>query len=369
MRLRELCKSQLKVGSLGFGGPLSAMAFMRQELVVRHRAISDQRYLEGLALVKLMPGPVSTLLAIFLGQEIAGTRGGFLSGLCYVLPAFAMILAVVTVESSLPPGFRESTYFVSAMSAVQAAVLSVIFWTCWKLFREAVERPYAGRPRRALAIGIAALAGGAAWAGSPELLILALASVLGAFALRERTPRGLRVDPVSILWVFLTAGVTVFGTGYMVLPHLQRVLCVERAWLSPDEFLNAVAWGNLTPGPIVIASTYMGYKMLGLRGALAATVGIFAAPFGLMLALGPWVRRFLGRPWVEGVMLGLIPAVAATIAVGTLSLARDLRWDLFLAVVFAMGFAASARRVAVPWIFAGALVLGIGRAWFMMGPG
>ncbi|MBS1985733.1 MAG: chromate transporter [Bdellovibrionales bacterium] len=358
-KLVEIARSQLKVGTFGFGGPLATMSFMRDELVHHKKLVSDARYLEGLGVVKLLPGPVSTLLAIFLGQEIAGIPGGLVSGLCFIFPSFLALLGISVLHDRLPPGIVEAPLFRSIMEGVQIAVLAVVFYTCWKLFSEAAKRPYAGKARPAIATLFGLSAAALAFLHLPELVILLASGVSGALLLSWLASRSsLRVDPLSLFWVFFTAGVTVFGTGYMVLPHLQRVLVEEHAWLSTQDFLDAVAWGNLTPGPVVIASTYMGHRIAGLGGALAATAGIFAAPFVLMLALSPLLKRVLGRPWVEGAMMGLLPAVAATIAVGLLALGRGVKWGPIAFAMLLLCTVLCFRRWSVVKVFGIAALLG-----------
>lgn len=361
--LGEVFRAQLRVGALGFGGPLATMAFMREELVVKRKLVSESRYLEGLAVVKCLPGPVSTLLAVFLGQGIAGWAGGLVSVFAFVFPSFLALLALAVLRDHLPPGALQSGWLGSVMGCLQAAVIVVILATCWKLYSDAAERPYAGAHRPQLVALIALLAGGAAYLGLAEPWILAACAFIGFGVIRASQPRVLPVDLLTLFMVFFTAGCTVFGTGYMILPHLQRILVQEHAWLTAPDFLEAVAWGNLTPGPVVIASTYMGYLMSGWAGACVTTVAIFAGPVLLMLALSPVLKRVLGKPWMEGALLGILPAVAATIAVGSLVLAKSLTWNPVRLTTLALASALTWRKVSVPKIFLAAALLGLAGFW------
>ena len=313
------------------------MAMMREELVVRERLVSEKRYLEGLGVVKLLPGPVSTLLSVFLGQEVSGYLGGLLSALCFILPSFLMILCLVYFQSSLSPDFLETPTVASAMKAVQIAVLAIILGTCWKLFSESYKRKYAEQNRKMLVLACAALALGLSLLNLPELFVLGLSSVAGLGALSwaaKAKAKRLNIDLFSLFMIFFTAGLTVFGTGYMVLPYLERVLVAQNQLLSSKDFLDAVVFGNFTPGPVVIATTYMGYKIAGINGALVSTAGIFGGPILLMLVLGPWVRKVLDRPWVEGLLVGLLPAVAVSIALSVIPFAKSLNPMWAHAVVF-----------------------------------
>lgn len=363
----EVLRAQLRVGALGFGGPLATMAMMREELVVKRKLVSESRYLEGLAVVKCLPGPVSTLLAVFLGQGVAGWVGGLVSVTAFVLPSFLALLGLALLRDHLPPGTLQSGVLGSVMGCLQAAVIVVILATCWKLYRDAAERPYAGAHRPKLVMLIAGLAGGAAYVGLAEPWILLACAAIGFGVIRASEPRVLRVDLLTLFMVFFTAGCTVFGTGYMILPHLQRILVQEHAWLTAPDFLEAVAWGNLTPGPVVIASTYMGYLMSGLPGACVATVAIFAGPVLLMLALSPVLKRVLGKPWMEGALLGILPAVAATIAVGSLVLAKSLTWNPVRWLALAVAVGLTWRKVSVPKIFLAAAVVGLLAFFVTMG--
>lgn len=327
------------------------MAYMRRELVERERLVDDGRYLEGVAVVKLLPGPVSTLLSVFLGNRIAGTVGGLLSVLCYIFPAFLMMLLIAWGRDHIDRALLESAGWKAFMTGLQVAVIAIVLQTCWKLFSEAVRKSYAGIPRPIAAALIALGAAVLAYLHVPEPLVLVGAACVGVAVLARR-PAGLRVDPVTLFFTFLWAGLTVFGTGYMVIPHLQRVLVETHGWISATDFLDGVAWGNLTPGPIVIASTYWGFIMGGWSNAMAATLGIFCGPIVLMMALEPFVRRAFGKPWIEGALLGLIPSVASTIAVGMLSLVKAIAWGPAAAVVFAVGLVGAFRGYAAPVIFA-----------------
>jgi len=373
--LKQIAEAQLRVGSTAFGGPLASMSMMRKELVERRKLVSGDRYLEGLALVKMLPGPVAVLLSVFLGTEIAGILGGILGVLCFVVPSFLMLLAICFFEDTLAGGFFHHPRFLAAMTGVQLVVLGVIFQSCFKLFKESFLKKYFGSTEH-FWVSVFALSGAVAAFYRVSEIVILLSCGAGGLAWYFSKVRvggvGTRsvffVEPVmsafSIFILFFNSGLTVFGTGYMILPVLQRILVEERAWLTAQEFLNAVAYGNLTPGPIVIASTYMGFKMGGFGSALAATVGIFLGPTLLMLFLGPVFRRYLGRPWLEGILLGVLPAVAATIAIGSFDLAKGFfTGDRMIVSLCAVGlsfYLIEWKKVSViKLILAGAVVGGL----------
>lgn len=358
-RLKAIASAQLRVGSLGFGGPLATMAMMREELIRKRGLGDDERYLEALAFVKLLPGPTSSLLAMYLGMEVAGVMGGLLSVICFILPSFLMLLAVALFETSFVKFAGGYLWLADGFHGLQIAVLAVISFTCVKLFREALGRSYFGQPRTFAVILFAALSGFLAYQRIPELQILlamALAGVFYFYFLRSG-PKTLRIHPFSIFWTFFTAGFSVFGTAYMILPHLERVLVTEKAWLTSEHFMNAVTFGNLTPGPVMIASTYMGYQMAGLSGSLLATLGIFLGPIILMIVVKPFSQKIFAQRWIEGAWVGILPAVASTIAVSVYYLGEKFAWGSLSFVIFALTFVLLQKNISVLKIFLGVFIL------------
>ncbi len=328
---------------------------MRDELALRLKLVDEKTYLEALGFVKLLPGPVSSLLAIFLGMEIAGVWGGLISLFCFIFPSFFALLLISFFESPLREFFAPYPALAYGFEALQAAVIFLILYTCYRLFRECWEREYFGE-RRSLAVLLFFLGAiVAAWLQVPELIILLAAASLGSlfYWLHKNSSRSrLSVLPlVSLFGIFFLAGLSVFGTGYMILPHLERVLVTQYGLLSPADFLNAVTLGNLTPGPVVIAATPMGFKIGGLSGALTATVGIFLGPLLLMLCLKPLSKKLLSQKWVEGAWLGLLPAVAATIALSTLVLGLKMEWGYFKIFLGLLCFFLCLRKKSIPKIF------------------
>jgi chromate transporter len=333
----ELLKVQLKVGSLGFGGPLATIALMRQEWVERHKWVSEAQFLRGLAAVKLMPGPIATLLAVYLGMERGSGFKGVVSAIGFVIPSFVLILTIAIAESYLPPRWHEVSSVALPIQGLQVLIFAVITVAAWKLLAEAQKSPVLGRPRRLESLGFALLAVLLMALGVNEFWILAVCAGLGALWLwmsqtwfRDR----LQSDPLSLFLIFFGLGFTVFGTGYALIPALHSALVVDRGWLSEEAFLQAILYGNLTPGPIVIASTYMGYQISGWGGAIAATLGVFGAPVLLMLLLHRHINRLLGGTFGQALLLGLLPAVAVTIAAAAWQLAQGLEWNWTWVLLF-----------------------------------
>ena len=356
----RLCLSSLRVGVLGFGGPLATMSMMRDEIVAREKLVDDSRYLEGLGVVKMLPGPVSVLLIVFLGQEVAGTIGGILASMLYILPSFLLMLGIAVLEDQLAPYVGPvKSELLGALKGLTIVVIGIILQTCWKLFSDAFNRDYKTSMAKMKVAAFVILSGILVLLGLHELLILLTCAVFGYLLWRwGKVESQFNVAPLVILGVFFTAGLTVFGTGYMVLPHLDRVLVGQNHWITPQEFLTSVAYGNLTPGPILIASSYMGFKMNGYLGSVIATFGIFAGPIMLMLMLGPLVRKALKGAWTSGVLMGLLPAVATTIALSLRSFTKGIEWTPVAIALVAVSFVLTVRKVPAWATMLGAAVIG-----------
>ncbi len=344
------------------------ISMMREALCEKHQRLSTDRYFEWLASIKFLPGPISTLMAVCLGAEIAGITGGIVAALSFLFPSFLMVLGIAYFEHQIPEGIIHHPAFVLVMQTLQAAVMGIVAATTLKFLKDARERIYVGQKRPLMVSAFVVLSVVLALAGLHEILILALSALLGILFLQWQkkleSQKSLNLELVTILLTFLTAGLTVFGTGYMVLPYLHRVLVEQNAWLSGDAFLNGVTWGNLTPGPVVIASTYFGYAMSGFWGALAATLGIFLGPILLALTLRPLLRSWNRSPLVEGAMLGLLPTVTGTIGVGVWHLSRGFHWDIVSATWAVLVAALYLKQVSVPKIFLVAVFMGGARHLF-----
>ena len=356
--LRSLVKTMLRVGSLSFGGPVATMAMMGEELSEKRSLVSRRRYLEGLALVKLFPGPVSSLLAIFLGQEIAGTFGGILALICFVLPSFLALLLISSIESVATALTQSATYRL-VLEHLQATVIVIILMACWKLYQDARKELATSGESPWIAPVFAALAAFlflvAKW--NEVWIVLGLGALGMLWKSWHARARRLQVEPLSLFWIFFVSGTTVFGTGYMVLPHLQRILVEERGWLTEEAFTRGIVFGNLTPGPIVIASTYYGFQISAFSGALLATIGIFLGPAVLMLVLGPVIRRYLDRPWLKAFLIGVLPSVAAVLASNVPNLSRGIPWGFSVLGLMALTYWMCLRKRAA-W-----QILLMGAAW------
>ena len=338
---RELIKVFLRLGLLGFGGPIAVIAMIEDEVVRKRKWLSDQSFSENYAICKLLPGPLSTQMAISVGRVHAGVWGGIVAGLCFILPSFLMMLgmSVWYVRTGMSASME------SFLQGIQCSALSIILVSGWHLTRSF-------RKNTAL-IGVAVCSAAVVYvAPSFEPAVILFFGIWGASRV-NRSARLLQwngfplvwgagifafsMSPLfKVFWVCFKAAAFVFGTGLAVLPVLQEDGVNYYHWLTHSQFMDGLAFGQLTPGPLVITSTFMGYMAAGLGGAFAATLGMFLPSFINVLVLVPRVwKRFAGTAGAREFSIWAIPAVVggvfATLAhLGNATLHAPLSWVLFL---------------------------------------
>jgi chromate transporter len=359
-RLGEVTAYFLRLGTIGFGGPPAHIAAMHDDLVQRREWIDERHFLDVLGVTNLIPGPNSTEVAIHIGYLRAGVAGGLAAGLAFMLPAFAMVLALSWAYVQLG-GFEIRD---DLLAGVQAVALAAVLVAAWRL--------------RAGVIGgwrkpVLALAGLGLTLAYPELSPLVLlaagvaslvasglagrvASVIGVPAILA-VVGGTGVGLGALAWVSLRTGLLLFGGGLVLVPLLAPEV-VGRGWLTETEFLDGVALGQATPGPITMTATFVGFAVRGWVGAVVATVAIFLPSFVAVLAgSGPFLRRYHEHPavtaFVEGVTAAALGAILAAVAdLARTGLAGWVRVAIFAAALVAMLF-----RVPVALaVLAGALL-------------
>ena len=366
-RLIELARLFLKLGATAFGGPAVHIAMMEDEVVRRRAWISPAEFLDLLGATNLIPGPNSTEMAIHIGHRRAGGPGLVVAGLSFLLPAVAIVwaLAWAYVRIGRLPQVAGLLY------GVKPVIIAVIAQALWGLGRTALKS------RGLVLVGLTAA--GLSLAGVNELLVLfgtgvAVAvgrglggsKVLGLALLPSLSPLALATAParpfqLDVLFLaFLKVGAVLFGSGYVLLAFLRAELVVRLGWLSEAQLLDAIAVGQVTPGPVFTTATFVGYVLGGHAGALAATAGIFLPAFFFVAASGPLVPR-LRRSATAGAFLdGVNVASLALMATVTWQLGwsavRD--WPTALLAV-ASGVLLLRYRVNSTWLVAAGALLGI----------
>ena len=342
-----------RLGLTAFGGPAAHVALQEEECVRRRGWLDRQRFLDLLAATNLIPGPNSTEMACHLGYVRAGWPGLVAGGVAFVLPSAAIVTALAWAYVR----FGHVPAAAGFLDGIRPAVLVVVTDAVARFGREAVRGPATA----AVAVAAAALA----LAGVSEVLLVFAAAALGlavAFA-RRVGPRRLHAVPLlELALVFLKIGATLFGSGYVLIAYLRAELGT-RGWLTDTQLLDAVALGQITPGPVSTAATFAGYLLGGLPGAAAATIGIFLPGFVLVAAIGPFLERWRRRPAVRAALDGVNAAVVGLIVVVVLRLAPAAAGGPFEAAL-ALGAGVAVWGLGVPGtaVMAAAAVAGLARS-------
>ncbi len=338
--LRDLLVYFLRLGTLGFGGPIALAGHMQKDLVEERRWVSKQDYLEGLAFSQLSPGPLAAQLAMYLGWLRAGTIGATLVGIAFILPSFLMVL----VLSALYVHFGSLPWIQGMFYGIGAAVIAIIVRSAIKLVRGTVGRDWL------LWAIFTALAITTAWTKSEIVWLFLLCGVIAMFVkapplIPSRATSAMFVGgvgplltgihglasiaTVGVLFLFfLKAGAFVFGSGLAIVPFLYGGVVAKFHWLTERQFVDAVAVAMITPGPVVITAAFIGYVVAGPVGALVAAWAVFAPPYFIVLFGAPYYRRFAQNRQVKAFVQGVTAAAVGAIAGAAYILARRSLVDL-----------------------------------------
>lgn len=327
-----------RIGTIGFGGGAGMLALIRQELVRKKRWIDDDQLGVAVAMGQMLPGPFVSNYAEYIGHELHRTRGMLVAVVALLMPSFVLMC----VLSLLYGRYGSVPVVARTFAGVQPVVAGILAWATWN-----IGRAHISGWKPAL---VAALAFGALLLKVDVLLVIPGCGLLGILltgAWRSlKPPRAAallvppfllplaveagRSDPPSFLarlaelgWVFLKIGTIIFGGGFAAIPFLQHEVVDVRHWLTAREFIDGVALGQMTPGPVAIMATYIGFRVLGLPGALVSTVAVFLPSFFLLLGLTHVYRRVKDSPLVRGFLSGVMPAVCGMLLSATVFIARN----------------------------------------------
>ncbi len=361
--LSELALLFFRLGATGFGGPAAHIAMMREEVVKRRRWLTEEQFLDLLAACNVIPGPTSTELAIHIGWERRRGVGLVVAGVSFIVPAMLITLALAWAYVA----YQSVPATAWLLYGVKPVVLVVVAQAVFGLL------PAAAKTTRLRFLGVAAAA--AMLAGLQEPLVLLFAGALAAVVARRPRGHASHVVPVltfgaagtaatsmtlpSLFVAFLKIGGLLFGSGYVLLAFLRGELVHRLGWLSEQQLLDAVAIGQVTPGPLFTTATFIGYVLAGTSGALVATAGIFVPAFIFVAASGAVVPRLRRSPTASAVLDGMNVASLALMAVVTAQLGRAAIVDVptlglaVVAAVLALGFG-----VRSSWLVPGGAVAG-----------
>jgi chromate transporter len=366
-RLREVIAVFLKLGAIGFGGPAAHIAMMREEVVRRRRWLDDQRFLDLLGATNLIPGPNSTEMTIHLGYLRAGWPGLIAGGVSFVLPAMLIVLGLAWayVRYGTTPAAGWVLY------GVKPVVIALIVHALWELGRKAIHNV----PTGLVGFGVLALS----LLGVNEIaLLFGGGLILMLVANRSRLRPGAAAGFLPILGISLPAapavafslpilfltclkiGAILYGSGYVLLAFLRADFVVRLGWLTDPQLLDAIAVGQVTPGPLFTTATFIGYLLGGVPGAILGTLGLFL-PSLLFVALShPLIPRMRESPWLGSLLDGVIAASLGLMAAVTLQIARASLVDLPTILLALLSTLALARwRVNSAWLVVGGALVGL----------
>jgi len=383
--LWSLFTTFLKIGSTAFGGFMALISIVQNEVVDRRRWLRAEDMLDGVSLATILPGPVAVNVVAYVGYRLRGGWGALVAVTGVTLTAFLLMLALSVAYyqwGGVPEVSRVFQGFI-------AAVAAIIVMAAWNMGRKTIR----GTREAILAVlaAVLLLGIGGFWV---TLVIVVGSGLAGMWWFRPRAtktagpseasapkpanrtsllsvtpllPAALaapffQFDLVLIAKLLVTFGgmsVMLFGGGYVFIPLIQEVVVGTHHWVSAQEFIDGIAMSQIMPGPIVLSATFVGYKVAGLGGAVAATVGIFLPPALLMLVGTHALERIKRSEWIKAALAGIRPAVVGLIgaAAVTVGLAAPHHW--LAALIFAAVLVALARlRVATAWVIPVAGVAG-----------
>jgi len=355
----------LRLGLLGFGGPVALVGQMERELVTERGWLSKEQMREAIAVCQSLPGPLAIQVGIFIAYLRGGFWGAWAGGWAFILPNFLIVAGL----GALYVHFGALQPVTAIFYGVSPVVIALILHSCYRLAKLGME------DWLQWGIAIACLLITVILQSEVALLFIG-AGTLGVLyygTLWRRPPTAttllvaLPVAPVAhgpllgkLLLFFLKAGALTFGSGLVIVPFLQQGVVLEHGWLGQREFLIAVAIGMISPGPVVITATFVGYLVAGLWGAVAATVGIFLPSFILVLVAAPILQRHRANRNVQGFVKGAYAAAIGTILGACVLLGRIAIGDWLTILIGLASLAVLFRwKVSNPLLMATAAVVGL----------
>lgn len=356
--LAQLFLIFFKIGCISWGGYMALISVVRSEVVGKHRLLDDDEIMDGVALAMLLPGPVAVNVVAYVGDKIRGPLGGAVCAAAVILPSFFLMVGFAALYLS----WGTMVVADKALAGVLPAIAAIILNAGWKMREKALQGPI--DIAVAVAAAILLLAVGGIWivvcifavaAGigilrhqSPDadgavttaprrptfgagsrIVALLLATCIGLFLFLPQV--NVTSVLVQLFSVFSGMSLLLFGGGYIFIPMIQEAVVNAHGWLSLEDFGASIALGQVTPGPILISATFIGYKVAGLAGAVVATVAIFAPPAALIILAAQQLERFrhlsrfkAAQAGIRAAVFGMIIAAALSLLMGIASEATNL---------------------------------------------
>jgi chromate transporter len=372
--LKQLTLYFLKLGTIGFGGPVALVGYMHRDLVEDRKWIGEEDYKEGLALAQLAPGPLAAQLSIYLGYVHYRIWGATLAGIAFVLPSFLMVLGIgyaYTKAGGLP--WMQALFY-----GIGAAVIGIIAISSYRLSKKSLGKDW-------LLWSIAILLAVVTFITESEILWLVLAA--GVIVWFYKSPPkinkalSLFLSPVllqvaitnwmndrlsQIWWFFLKAGAFVFGSGLAIVPFLYGGVVKEYEWLDEHQFLDAVAVAMITPGPVVITVGFIGYLVAGVPGAYVAALATFIPCYLFTIIPAPYFKRYGKHPSVKAFVDGVTAAAIGAIVGAVFVLGKRQLTDVtsFAIAVLTILVLLRFKKIQEPFIILAAAIAGLSIKYF-----
>jgi chromate transporter len=367
----KLVRYFLRLGALGFGGPVALCGQMERELVAEKGWLTRAEMRDAIAVSQSLPGPLAIQVGIFAAYMRGGFWGAWAGGWAFILPNFLIVAGL----GALYVHFGVLAWMTAVFYGVSPVVIALILHSCWRLSKLGMEHWLQW------AIAVIALLITVVFKAEVALLFIG-AGVVGLFYYGKpfrgrRSPAALGgfAPPVAgglaphaatpsllgkLLIFFLKAGSLTFGSGLVIVPFLEKGVVQEAGWLSPRDFLIAVAIGMMSPGPVVITATFVGFLVAGFWGSVVSTIGIFLPSFAYVLIVAPILMRRRGDPNVQGFIKGTYGAAIGTILGACVLLGRIAIGDALTALIALGALALLFRfKVSNPALIAAAAVIGL----------
>lgn len=380
--LKELAGVFFKLGIIGFGGPAAHIAMMEHEVVSKKKWMSREHFLDLIGATNLIPGPNSTEMAMHCGYHRAGWLGMIVAGMGFIIPATLITgtIAWFYQQYGAIPDIKPFWY------GIRPAVLAIIISAVYKFGKKALKNWQLG------IIGAAVMI--ASLAGMSEVLILLAGGLLGMFWLllsqkkasmkeslfpllllpgkSEKIKATIattvlstghvagNVSLIKLFLIFLKIGSVLFGSGYVLIAYLHDELIDRLGWLSQQQLVDAIAVGQFTPGPVSSAVTFVGYQIIGIKGAILATVGMFLPSFFFVAMLNPFIPKMRTSNWVSCFLDAVNVGSVAIMAVAVIQLARAslINWQTWLIALMSVAVIFVFKRVHSLWVVIGSSVIG-----------
>jgi chromate transporter len=369
-RIGELVRYFLRLGCLGFGGPVALVGQMERELVDGKKWLTKDQMREAIAICQSLPGPLAIQVGIYISYLRGGFWGAWAGGWAFILPNFIIVAALGALYVYLGDLQPVTGIFYGVSPAVIALILHSCYrlaklgmedWLQWVIAAVCLAVTVILQAEVALMFIGAGIVGilyyGSMFKRTPAALSLAAPPVLAQLA-----PSAAASGSIlgKLLVFFLKAGSLTFGSGLVIVPFLEQGVVQQFGWLDQRQFLIAVAIGMISPGPVVITATFVGYLVAGFWGSLVSTIGIFLPSFLLVLIAAPLLARHRGNPNVQGFVKGAYAAAIGTILGACILLGRIAVGDWLTVLIGIVSLAVLFRwKVSNPMLIAATAVVGL----------